>query len=187
MLVGEWADPDGAGPALAPSAPPPPIAILPATIHHASPLAANLRPADRAEAEGVYDDIVGGFAWAIADSAEAWVAVSQNAASDDAAKWDIIAAWGVVDEGSLLAPVGRVWCMTTPLVERHRRHFARESRRITDHWRQRYWRLHNCVDARYAVSVRWLKWLGFHVGEPWPDADRGLLWQHFWWQADGSR
>jgi hypothetical protein len=154
----------------------PSITIRPATVQDAVELAANLRPADRAEAEGVYDDVIGGFAWTFRDSAEAWVAEVDGG---------IIAAWGLVDEGSLLVPVARPWCMTTPLVERHARHFARESRRIVSHWRQWRWRLHNCVDARYQVSVRWLEWLGFHVGEPWPDADRGLLWRHFWWQADG--
>lgn len=154
-----------------------------ATVEDAIPLAANLRPADRAEAESVYDDLVGGFAWGIMDSAEAWVAVSQNAASNDGAKWDIIAAWGLVDEGSLLVPVGRVWCMTTPLVEHHRRLFARESWRIVEHWRRRYWRLHNTVDARYEVSVRWLEWLGFRVGKPWQDEERGLMWRNFEWRA----
>lgn len=156
---------------------PPSITILPASVTHAVPLAANLRPEVRAEAEGVYDDLVGGFAWAIMDSSEAWVAEVDG---------EIMAVWGLVDEGSLLVPVARPWCMTTPLVERHARHFARESRRITDHWRQRYWRLHNEVDARYAASVRWLEWLGFRVGRPWQDDERGLMWRSFEWQADGG-
>jgi hypothetical protein len=151
----------------------PAIAILPAAVHHAVELAANLRPADRAEAEAVYDDVAGGLAWAIGDSAEAWVATVGG---------EIMCAWGVVDEGSLLVPIGRVWCMTTSLVEQHRRHFARESRRIVSQWRQRYWRLHNCVAADYAVSVRWCAWMGFTLGEPWLD-ENGRSWRTFEWQA----
>jgi hypothetical protein len=172
---------------------PPTITIRPATVQDAVALAANLRPEVRAEAEGVYDDLVGGFAWGIMESAEAWVAVESGEISPDVnerptcefSQARILAAWGIVDEGSLLVPVGRVWCMTTPLVEQHRRHFARESRRIVSHWRRRYWRLHNEVDARNAASVRWLEWLGFRVGKPWQDDERGLMWRSFEWQADG--
>jgi hypothetical protein len=176
--------------------------IRPATVEDAIPLAANLRPADRAEAEGVYDDVVGGLAWGIMDSAEAWVAVEcvipgdeithQNKQApceirpDEITHPRIIAAWGVIDEGSLLVPVGRVWCMTTPLVERHARHFARESRRIVARWKRRYWKLYNTVDADYAVSVRWLEWLSFDIGPPWEN-DRGRFFRSFEWQADGSR
>jgi len=161
-----------------PSTPRNPVGIsLPeirtATVEDALALAANLRPEVLAEALGVYDDVVGGIAWGIMDSAEAWVACVAG---------EPMAAWGVIDEGSLLVPVGRVWCLTTPLVDRHARLFARESRRIVGQWRRRWWRLHNAVDARYEVSVRWLEWMSFRVGPPWLN-DKGVPFRTFEWQA----
>lgn len=72
-----------------------------------------------------------------------------------------VAMWGVTPESGT---VGRVWLLGTDrLVQEPAtcRRFLREAR---DHLRQvfsAYAVLWNCVDARNAVHVRWIRWMGF--------------------------
>src|SRR5688572_10898171 len=68
--------------------------------------------------------------------------------------------FGVVDEGN---GVGRIWLsgtdelVTNPL----RRQFMRESKHYFAGLERMYKLLHNEIDERNTVHIRWLQWLGF--------------------------
>lgn len=60
------------------------------------------------------------------------------------------------------------WFLTTPLVEHHWMTFARRCRALLPELLAHHPRLIGMVDARYTLSIRWLKWLGALVGKPQP-------------------
>jgi hypothetical protein len=41
-----------------------------------------------------------------------------------------------------------------------------ETRRTVARWLMMFSALRNVVDDRYAAAHRWLRWLGFEIGEP---------------------
>ncbi len=63
--------------------------------------------------------------------------------------------------------------LTTDLVDCHWRQFARSCRELLPELMLRHPRLIGMVDARYALSIRWLHWLGAIVGTPEPFGVRG--------------
>lgn len=69
---------------------------------------------------------------------------------------------------SLISDCGLPWLMTTSAIERQPVEFLRGSRRVIAHMLTLYPRLEGYVDARYRVSIRWLRWLGvtLHDAEP---------------------
>jgi hypothetical protein len=137
------------------------LVILPGRVEHAEALAAALRPADRAECEALvgHDNVLA----CIRESYEhsLWSLTACEPAGP------VVAAWGVRPL-SILASKGLAWCLTGEAVERHWRMFARASLWWRDAMLEDFDFLENHVDARYEVSIRWLRWLGFRVGEPVP-------------------
>ena len=91
---------------------------------------------------------------------------------------EVAALWGVAPggRGSILArpPVGIVWAMTADSLARHRRLAARVSRQAVAELLELYPALVNWVDARYRSALRWVRWLGFEVGEAQPLGVAGL-------------
>jgi len=79
--------------------------------------------------------------------------------------------------------VGVPWLVATDVIERYPVHFYRVSKDIIADMRSRYDYLENWVDARNALSVRWLRWAGFTVGEPEPWGVAGLVFRRFWWEG----
>lgn len=72
-----------------------------------------------------------------------------------------IAMWGVTPESKT---IGRVWMLGTDQLVEDRRVRLRFLREVKDHLEQLlqvYAVLWNCVDARNAVHVRWIQWMGF--------------------------
>lgn len=96
--------------------------------------------------------------FSIRNSAEAYEGVVNG---------DIICMFGV---GSLSAATGRgsPWMLGTQGVQDYWLLFARISRVWIDDIRTRYASLENYVDARNALAIRWLAWLGFTIGDPVP-------------------
>ncbi|MDR1378537.1 MAG: hypothetical protein LBJ36_05745 [Synergistaceae bacterium] len=70
--------------------------------------------------------------------------------------------------------VGVVWLLATQEIERHPVRFYRESKRMFGNVAEKYETLINWVDQRNTLSLRWLKWLGFEIGEPEPWGVMGL-------------
>lgn len=73
--------------------------------------------------------------------------------------------WGVGDI-NVLAGIGAPWLLGTDEVPRYFIHFLRASVGFRDQLLSRYQTLRNFVDDRNAVSIRWLRWLGFTLYDP---------------------
>ncbi len=57
---------------------------------------------------------------------------------------------------------GVIWMCATDAIMKHQMAFLRRSKSALDYLGADYDILHNCVDARNTVHIRWLKWMGFH-------------------------
>ncbi|MBP6769078.1 MAG: hypothetical protein KA171_14965 [Reyranella sp.] len=132
------------------------ITMLPATEDDARELAPLLRPEDRAEMLALGLDPVDGLLQSLAAAREAWTW------RDDGR---LICMAGVAPL-SLIGSTGVPWLLGSPLVAAHRRAFMVETRRMVAHWLTVFPLLRNVVDAQFEAAVRWLRWLGFKVGEP---------------------
>lgn len=60
---------------------------------------------------------------------------------------------------------GRVWLMATPRIEEKRNAipFLRNSHPYVNHLQALYPVLHNIIDARNELHLKWLKWCGFRI------------------------
>ena len=56
-----------------------------------------------------------------------------------------------------------IWLVGTDEITKHPITFFRETRRHFHELTRGYNYLHNCVDARNKLHLRWLKWLGFEI------------------------
>ena len=95
-----------------------------------------------------------------------------------------IAIWGV-GISSLIGGVGIPWCLTTAGVESRRWLFARQSKLWVERMRDGWGMLEGWCDADYAVSLRWLQWLGFTIDEPIANYQTGHLFHRVWMTGHG--
>lgn len=137
------------------------ITMRPATESDARELAPLLRVEDRAEVMALGLDPVDGLLQSLAAAREAWTW------RDDGR---IICVAGVAPL-SLIGSTGVPWLLGSTLVAVHRRVFMVETRRMVAHWLRMFGVLRNVVDDDYAAAHRWLRWLGFEIGEPFPLAN----------------
>ena len=56
---------------------------------------------------------------------------------------------------------GVVWMVATDDIYQHQMTFLRNSKEALDYLAGDYIALHNCVDARNKLHIKWLKWMGF--------------------------
>lgn len=141
------------------------IAIVPATEDHIEEIAARMRAADRQEvfaARGVSPHEA--LEFSLQKSAIARTALVDG-------KPEVM--FGVADL-NVLSRVGAPWLLGTDAVEAEYRQFLRRSIDWRGQLLQRYDVLRNLVDERNAVSVRWLKWLGFRFLKAFPVGDDKL-------------
>lgn len=138
----------------------------PARDAHVAPFLARIRPEDRLECERLGYTAEAMVRRSLDRSVEKWAAVD---GAEPIAMWGITAA-------SIAGELGCPWLLTTPGVDRHRRTFLRETRWWVEHRAlEMYPRLVNLVDADYAKALRWLRWLGFTIGDPVPVPPNGHL------------
>ncbi len=71
-----------------------------------------------------------------------------------------LAYWGFADNPHLTGECF-AWMLSTPLMDLHRIHAARESLRILALLLETHNSVMILVDRQYTAAVRWLKWLGF--------------------------
>ena len=64
---------------------------------------------------------------------------------------------------SRLGGVGVPWMVAARLVEQYPLAFLRRCRPAVDYMAERYPVLTNAVDARNALAIGWLRWLGFTI------------------------
>jgi hypothetical protein len=62
---------------------------------------------------------------------------------------------------SPLNNAGVVWMCATDAILNHQMAFLRRSKDALTYLSDGYSVLHNCVDARNEVHIKWLKWMGF--------------------------
>lgn len=78
-----------------------------------------------------------------------------------------IAMFGVCPSEN--ASCGRIWLLGSDVIKAHRIDFLRKSRDWVDWFQSRYPVLHNTIDARNTVHIRWLQWLGFSFIQEFPN------------------
>lgn len=128
------------------------VEFVDARPEHVPPLVGNMRAHDREEFEVAGAEPVGSIISTMARSAMAKVALVDGEAA---------CLWGVKEDS--VVGGGHIWLVTTPLVERHPRTFVRRSREAVDCAMNEHPLLWGLVDSRYAVSRRWMEWMGFEA------------------------
>ena len=137
------------------------IEIVPATRQHAEQI--DLRPGDRREIE------VLGLTMPEAFDISTRRALWAHAYLIDGE----IAALVGLSVDSIMGGVASPWLVTGEPVNRHKKLFLRETREGVEKMRLLFPVLRNYVHAEYAETIRWLKWLGFAIGEPKPMGPQG--------------
>ena len=62
---------------------------------------------------------------------------------------------------SLIKDAGTIWLCATDDIEKYQITFLRHSKQVLHKLQQDYLVLHNYVDARNELHIKWLKWMGF--------------------------
>lgn len=132
------------------------LIIVPATADHACAMAPLLRPADAAEIAAMGRSPEQSLIMNVDLSLWARTALDQHGAP--------VAMWGV---GALswVGGIGGPWAFSTPWVDANRRAFLTRSRREVARMQADFPILVGWVDGRYGAACRWLKHLGFTVGD----------------------
>jgi hypothetical protein len=126
-----------------------------ATVDDCAELALTMREADRIElamggSSGPYASLVRG------------VATSENPLAVINPQGEVVAILGVVPMGDLM---GSPWMLAADGLEAIKWPFLRECRAHLAEMHNRYPFLHNHVWEGNTTHIRWLKWLGFTVGD----------------------
>lgn len=133
------------------------IAIVPARPGHIGEIARRMRRADREEVFAASGrSPISALSFSYRHSSLTWTALFDGRPE---------VMWGVGDI-NILTGIGAPWLLGTDAVEENFRAFLRISRDWPAQLLSRYRLLRNVVDARNAVSLRWLEWLGFRLFEP---------------------
>lgn len=145
-------------------------AIVTATAAHARQMAPNVRAAEVREildSAGTVPEVA--LLQEVERSVSAWAWVIED---------EVACMFGII-EPNLLDHYAYPWFLSTPLVEKHARQFARACKVLLPELLSRHPRLVGMVDARYELSVRWLQWLGAKLGEPQPWGVAQQPFRHF--------
>jgi hypothetical protein len=94
-------------------------------------------------------------------------------------KGDLVCIFGIATVGSPEDLAGVPWMIGTNKVKKYRREFLDVSRTIFCTMCSKYRYLSNYVDDRNKDSIKWLQWLGFHVGDPVPFGIADLPFRQF--------
>ena len=148
-----------------------------ATLAHAKDLGARLRQADQDEvmaACGLTAEDALILAVAHAKQAHAWLLDGR-----------LVAISGI--SGSLIdANVGVVWMLASDDVDQFPKLLVKGQREYVRTLLQGHDMLMNFVDNRNIKAHRWLRWLGFQLGEPRPFGAAGMLFRPFVMSANGD-
>lgn len=148
--------------------------IRPATIEDCADLAPRMRQSDVDEvmaSDGLSP--LSALEIAFKASSEAWAGLIDGV---------VVCMFGVCPV-SLLSGDGSPWMLGSDDIEQHQKLFLRRCRPVVAGMAQSYKSLHNHVDCRNETSIRWLKWLGFTMGEPEPYGIFGLPFRRFWLES----
>lgn len=144
--------------------PPLAISIAPATAEHVAFIAAHLRASDRAEAAALSSESAETLARrSVSCALEAWCGLVDG---------EPVALFGLTLP-HFLATTAQPFFVATEALPRHAMAMLRRNRAVVQGWLQRFPVLEQWVGARNDMTLRWLRWLGFHIE---PAAPFGTLW-----------
>lgn len=153
------------------------IYLTPATETHIEQMLGRIRQADIDEfAAGYSLTPEAGMRTGIKVSSHCWAGMWRNRP---------IAIAGM-HAASMVGDHAHPWMVATRDIERPEvlRPFLEVSRGVVRYMASIYPVMDNWVDARNRKAIRWLKWLGFEMGEPEPFGPQGLPFRHFIWRTD---
>ena len=131
------------------------LEIVPARYVHIAPIAIHMREADRVEAKALANESpFGALEMCFKFSADKWTVMFDGVPA---------AMFGA---GAVADGIVSVWMLGTDELEHNKAAVARGSVFWRDQLLARYGTLANIVDARNTVTIRWLRWLGFAMSEP---------------------
>lgn len=139
---------------------------------------ANIRPADRDEADALLGpgNLESGIGKCVTDSVMLWTgAVGEEVAF----------VFGLAPV-SMLGDQGIPWLVGTPLIDKHRGSFIRLSRSYISLMLAAYPTLLNIVDVRNVKSIAWLKRMGFTILPAEPAGVDGMPFYPFFKSTDGG-
>lgn len=142
--------------------------IVPATASHAAVIAANTRHEDKRELAACGYKPLAATLLSLHASTQAWTGLVDC---------QPICVFGISEwpDGT-----GRPWMVGTELLAKHQKIFLRRCKNCVAIMQDNYSLLHNYVDARNLLAVKWLKWLGFKFDEATPYGPEGLPFLHFY-------
>lgn len=151
--------------------------IVKAEYAHAEHVALHMRQADIDEIEAMGLAPAGAVmvSWYRAMLSWAWLVNEEPAA-----------VFGISAQ-SFTSDQGMPWAITTSLVEKHRKAFLIDSRKAFADCFGNYRYMFNVVDDRHESAKRWLRWLGFEIGEPQPYGPHGLPFRRFEYRREHVR
>lgn len=85
-----------------------------------------------------------------------------------------------IAQASPVSEVGVPWCLTTLEADEYPLAWARRSYLDVQRWKERYSLQLNYVDMENERSIKWLKWLGYTLGDPRPHGKEGTLFYPFY-------
>jgi hypothetical protein len=142
------------------------VQVVEATVAHAEQLAPRMRSADTLEVQSS-----AGMTPLAALLASLRASVYSRALLIDG---EPAALWGVAPAAGDDQDIGVVWLLTGDLADRHPLALMVHCRAELQRMLEVRPVLTNAVDERYPGAVRWLRWLGFEVGEAVPFGTSGL-------------
>ena len=140
------------------------VEIRPATLADVRYVASNLRDSDRAEIEALGLRPSFGVRSSFEESDEVYTGTVDG-------KPAMIFGVG----GAMLSDETSIWALGTPLCDKVPVSMVRLGRKVVRAFLESYPVLANYCDARYEKTIKWLRMLGFHVGEPEPYGEKGAL------------
>lgn len=137
-------------------------------------VAANMRQADRDEIWASYFSTPHeALTRAMKISEKCWTLVCDG---------EPVAMFGVARRG-MLSNVGSPWLLGTDKVKKYTPAFLRLSPIYVSKMMEGFVRLENYVDFRNKLSIRWLQWMGFELGELVPGLILGVKFYRFYMET----
>lgn len=129
--------------------------IVPATVAHAEALAPNMRFHDRIECRAFGYLPLPGLLFSLETSTEAWTGLADG---------EPVCMFGVA-QVALTDTEAEPWLLSSDALVYHGRAFLIRNRAVISRWKARYSSLSGVVYVHNEVSKRWLRWLGFIIGD----------------------
>lgn len=149
------------------------FALVPATETHALDLLANLSPQSQRDYESLDEDPCRHTVDILRTSVCAFAGLIDGRC---------FCLFGVTPD-SLTATSGEPWLLTSSDIRCAKIAFGKASRGYIPYLRNRFTHLHGFVYEHNAVSIKWLRWLGYSLSEAPVAATNGRRYYKFDWSA----